>query len=439
MSLSPVKILIFSLLILTGIKVSAQTGSTSDPLSGRENNPYSKFGIGELVNGNNTVLRGMGNISSAFESPFEMNTENPASYSFLSRTTFEMGATASVRYIKSSGLNYTTGTTTISYFSLGFPVGNHAGLCFGFKPVSHEYYSMVDTMFSPKSPIGELMRSYRGEGGLNYPYIGGAWQYKGLSLGLNLGYVFGTIQQLTSTIPIDSNTYNRAYTTEFANYNLIGGLYWKAGVMYERKLDSDYTFRLGGTFALSQNLTNRLSAFEISSFNFQDTIVHDTIGNKGEQHGKLTMPMSYSIGVMFAKNDKWSVGLDYSFTQWSGYKSTIDPTLNTAVGSQAYKLSLGGEYLPDLNNIRNYWSRVTYRWGLYYGTDYLNIEGTQLPNYGVTAGLSLPVRRSTSHLHMAFDIGRLGNTTGTLLQQTYIRYTLGVSFNDRWFVKRRYD
>jgi hypothetical protein len=445
MLLSPVKIFISVLLILTGVNVTAQTSTssttdnTSNPLNGRENNPYSKYGIGELVNPNNAVLRGMGNVSSAFENPYEMNTENPASYAFLSRTTFEMGATASVRYIKGSGLNYTTGTASLSYFTIGMPVGKNAGFCIGFKPITHEYYSMADTITSPQSPIGQVARSYSGEGGLNYAYLGGAWQYKGLSIGVNLGYMFGTIQQITSTVPIDTNSFNRAYTADFANYNQIGGLYWKAGIMYERKLDSDYTFRLGGTFALTQNLTDRLNAFQISIYNFGDTIVNDTSVNKGEQHGLLTMPMTYSIGAMLVKNDKWSIGADYSFTQWSGYKSTVDPTLNTGVGSQAYKISLGGEYIPDINNIRNYWSRLTYRWGVYYGTDYLNIDGTQLPNYGITAGISLPFRRSTSHMHMALDLGRLGTTTGSLIQQTYVRYTLGISFNDRWFVKRRYD
>jgi hypothetical protein len=164
------------------------------------------------------------------------------------------------------------------------------------------------------------------------------------------------------------------------------------------------------------------------------------MANAGEQHGKLYMPMSYSIGVMLQKNDHWDIGVDFSSTKWSGFNSTVDPTLVLGVGSQAYKVSIGGEFTPDINNIRNYWSRLTYRWGVYYGTDYLDLSGSsQLPNYGLTAGCSLPFRRSTSHLHMSLDIGRLGTTANNLMQQTYIRYTLGISFNDKWFVKRRYD
>src|ERR1700743_3384553 len=113
------KYLLVILLFTGGIRLSAQTttasttDNTSSPLSGHENDPYSKFGIGELSNGNNTVLRGMGNVTSAFENPYEVNSDNPASYSFLQRTTFEAGAMASTRTVSSQGQSYTTGTATL--------------------------------------------------------------------------------------------------------------------------------------------------------------------------------------------------------------------------------------------------------------------------------------------------------------------------------------
>src|ERR1043166_6839994 len=94
------KYLFIALILLGSISVSAQTNNTGIPTSGQENNPYSKFGIGEFQNGNNTSLRGMGNVTSAYESAYEINSDNPASYSFLQRTTFGMGATASSRRIE---------------------------------------------------------------------------------------------------------------------------------------------------------------------------------------------------------------------------------------------------------------------------------------------------------------------------------------------------
>lgn len=441
-------------LLSFGSGVLAQTGTISNPTNGRENNPYSRFGFGELVNGNSTVLKGMGNITSAFHDPYEINTDNPASYSFLQGTTFEMGASASTRTIKGSGLSYTTGTATINYLNIGVPLNKHSGLSFGFKPYSHSYYSLVDTLTgssNPPSPIGQVARSYNGEGGLNLAYLGAAAKWGEFSIGFNAGYMFGNFRNTTAAVPIDTSILNKAYTTEYTNYTRIGGLYWKAGFMYEHKIDSTpYTITIGGTVSLNQGITEKLNAFQISSYNFGDTLVNDTISKPGEQKGKLKLPLSYSIGVMLSKSDKWRVGLDYVGTQWSGYGSTPDSTMATGIASQSYKISLGGEYTPDVNNIRNYFSRVTYRFGLYYGSDYLKLPDplnptnyTQLPCYGITVGGSLPFKRTLgsypSHLHMSIDVGRLGTTANNLLQQTYVRFSLGVSFSSRWFIPRKYD
>ncbi len=434
---SRVKCIVIFLITLWGYESTAQTGTTSNPTNGRVNNPYSKYGIGELINGNSTVLRGMGNVTSAFENPYEVNSDNPASYSFLQRTTFEIGATGETRSVVGSGLTYRTGTASVSYLNLGIPVGKNAGICLGFRPYSHTFYDMADSQAA--TPIGLVEKRYNGEGGLNYVYLGGAAKHKGLSIGFNAGYMFGTIRNTAGVMAIDTQVINRAYTTEYTNYTQIGGIYWKGGIMYERKIDSDYTFRIGGTFTLSQKLTEHLNEYQISTYNFGDTLVNDTTVKNENQKGKLTLPMSYSIGVMIARNDKWNLGLDYTATQWSNFASTPDSHLTEQVGSGSYKISLGGELTPDMNNIRNYWSRVTYRMGLYYGTDYLKINNTALPFYGLTLGGSLPFRKSLSKLHMSMDIGRLGNTSNGLIQQTYFKFTLGVSFNDKWFIPRKYD
>ena len=94
---------------------------------------------------------------------------------------------------------------------------------------------------------------------------------------------------------------------------------------------------------------------------------------------------------------------------------------------------------PNPTSIHNYLAKVTYRLGFYYGTDFVSLQNTSLPVYGITFGGSLPFKRTTSRIHAAFDIGRLGTKTNGLIQETYVRFTLGVSFNDRWFKKRAYD
>ncbi len=432
------------LLIASGFSVFAQTTpSGSNPLNGRDNNPYSKYGIGELVNGNSTVLRGMGNITSAYANAYKINTDNPASYSFLERTTFEVGAVASSRTVHGTlngvDQSYKSGTATVAYLNMAVPINKRGGLSFGFRPYSHVYYALQDTIFTgstPSSPIGRAVRSYRGEGGLNQAFMGGSFRYKGLSAGINVGYLFGTIQNASYLFPDDTFTVNKAFNSAFTNYTRIGGVHWKGGLQYEMKLDSTHYLRLGGTLAMGQKLKQHFSEYHIITYNLTDTFFRDTSVNITEQEGKLTMPVSYSIGVMLGRKDKWAFGIDYAATQWSGFNSELNPSMNAGIASSSYKVSIGGEYTPDAENLRRYLSRGTYRIGAYYGTDYLKLQNLTLPYYGITVGASLPFRRSLSQIHMAIDGGVLGTTASGLNKQNYLRVTFGISLNDLWFVKR---
>jgi len=429
------------LFILLSNALYAQTSTISNPNSERENNPYSKYGIGELWNGNSTALKGMGNITSAYADPYQVNNDNPASYATLALTTFDVGLTGtSRRIVAGNGDAYNTGTASIGYLSMGIPLNKHGGLSFGFKPVSRAYYALVDTI---NTAMGQTMRSYAGDGGLTYAYLGGAYKYKGFSIGVNVGYMFGTFNNLTTVTSIDTAAIYVAYEAEFPRTTRVGGIYWKAGLMYEHPLaDSDYMFRIGGTFALSQNLNEKMNYYQVSTYNFGDTIVNDTTYRADALKGKLKMPTTFSIGALLSRTDKWNVGVDYSMTSWSTYNSSPNTDMNIGIASSAYKLSAGGEYTPNINELNNYFSRVTYRLGAYYGTDYIKLAGTTLPVYGVTFGGSFPFKRTArthSHVNASFDIGRLGTTSNNQLKETYVRFGIGINFNDKWFIPRKYD
>lgn len=437
----PVKCLATLLTLFLGTATFAQTSSYSNPNSENENNPYSKYGIGELWNGNSTAIKGMGSITSGYADPYIINSDNPASYSWLSATTFQGGLVGSYRTItNAAGASYSTGTASLGYLNIGFPIRHKGGISFGLKPVSHSYYALVDTSYTQ---LGRTMRSYAGDGGLSYAYLGGSYQFKGFSIGVNIGYMFGNYRNYTSVSSIDTLVTNRAYTAQFANYTNIGGLYWKGGLMYTHSIhDTGLTYSIGATLTLGQDLNERFSNYQISIFNFGDTIVNDTSTALADRKGKLRMPVSYSVGIMLANSDKWKAGVDFAMSNWSRFNSAPDSNMNLGVGSQSYKLSVGGEYTPNSADMQNYFSRVSYRMGFYYGQDYMRVQNTNLPVYGITLGASFPYKKNTrthSRIHTSFDFGRIGTQTGTLLQQTYIRFGLGLSFNDLWFIQRKYE
>lgn len=425
---------ILLIFIVSTSKVFAQTSTVSSPLSGRVNIPYSRFGIGEEWNSNNTLLKGMSNITSAFQDPYAINVDNPASFSFLRQTTFEAGAGSETHTLANNNTTYTTGTSTISYMNIAFPVSKHFGLCLGLRPYTHVYYNLADTSIGGSDTLigKQIIHNYSGGGSVNYLFVGFAGQYKGFSAGFTAGYLFGNITNISRLINNDT-TYS--YNSTFEQITKVGGLYWKGGLLYETPLNTKYTLRIGATASIQQTLNVWRNEYWIASYSLADTFIADTTYAAKESKGTIVMPMSYSFGIQLANTDQWMLGIDYTATQWGQFRSFGSPD---SFASQSSKLSVGAQFTPNSAS-RNYWSRVTYRMGLYYGTNYIYLRNTDFSNYGVTLGASFPFRRTADRVHMAMDFGRTGTTDNGLIQDTYFKFSLGISFNDKWFVKRRYE
>lgn len=429
MSLKPAKVLLFASLPFWGnATVFAQ--NIDRPY---ENNPYSRYGLGEEQNAINPALKAMGSISAAYQDPYVINTDNPASYARIKHFTYEAGGEGRMRTVISGNDKYQTGTATLSYLNLAVPMGKYAGMLIGFKPMTKVSYSLYDTS---QTLIGSTSTSYTGTGGANNFFIGGAGTYKGFSLGANVGYMFGTIRQASwfKTTSVQLNLNN----SEFSHISNIGGMYLKLGGLYEQNIKEDYTIRLGVQADLKQNINSELNEYWISHpFYASDTTGADTAYSKKGVKEKITLPATYAFGLQFAKTDKWMIGVNYKTTKWSQFNN---PNVKDSIGSNAYKFSIGGEYTPNALSLYKYWQRVTYRAGFYYGKDFISINGNQANYYAATFGLSLPFKRSTDRIQTAFEIGQMGNKTSGSLQQNFVRFSLGISFNDKtWFVKRKYD
>ena len=396
--------------------------------SNRENAPYSRFGIGEFRNGINPVMKGMGSISTAYSSPFSVNTDNPASYASILLTTYEGGLQGSRRTIRSGSDKVRAGMATINHLNMGVPVGKHAGLAFGFKPITHIYYRLHDSSNVPG--YGDAVRTFAGDGSLNYAFIGAAGKYKGLSIGANFGYMFGTT--LYSSLLQSNDAAQHVNDAFFAKAVKTGGIYWSTGAMYESKIKNGKWLRFGATFTLNQELDSKLDDLHISS----NAGGSDTTFSKVGQKGKLTMPMMYGFGVQYSDSAKWTVGLDFKGANWSQYQSFAR---TDSVADLSYTMAVGGEFTPDPTSIRKYFSRVTYRLGFYYGQDYVYVRNTPINYYAVTFGAAIPFKKFSDRINTAFEIGRRGTETNGLFTESFFKCTVGISLNSQWFIKRQYD
>src|SRR6187455_2358186 len=118
MSDSSVRRLLTATLLCAATAAAAQNGNSS-----KENDPYSRYGLGEPLSGANVLNRGMGYTTVAFQNSAAINTENPASYSTLRLTTYEGGFTGGFRSILTDNKSYQSGSANLAYLRVGIPLG----------------------------------------------------------------------------------------------------------------------------------------------------------------------------------------------------------------------------------------------------------------------------------------------------------------------------
>ncbi|MBS1615332.1 MAG: hypothetical protein JST06_04355 [Bacteroidetes bacterium] len=425
--------LLAAALVCVTSAAAAQNGN-----SNKENDPYSRYGLGEMTTGTSVLNRGMGYTSTAFQNAAALNTDNPASYPSLRLTTYEAAFTGGLRSIDAGNQNYNTGSLTLSYLRVGIPLGKHGGMAFGLEPRSHVYYHNVDTAATlinengGSTIINKNASEYTGEGGLNYAFIGGGYSFGGFSFGANFGYLFGNIRNTSRLVNLDST---KMLGSDFSRYTRIGGIYWKGGLQWHDTLRNGWNYRLGATLELSQQINASRETYGSSFFYYGLQEVQDTAYSLPGQQGKITIPATYSFGAQLGGGN-WSLAADITRTDWNQYQNF---GLSDSVTDKTMRYSLGGEFTPAPGSVYHYFQRVTYRMGFYYGDDYVQLHDTKLNYYGLTVGASFPFKRGADRVHTALEFGRRGTTENGLVQMNYFRLHLGISLNDRWFIKRKYD
>lgn len=402
---------------------------------GRISSPYSRFGIGDIMSTAGVNQRAMGGIGYGISSPFFINAMNPASYVSIDTLSFifDIGADARQTNLRTLDFSETATAASLSYLKFGFPVTRWWRGAFGLLPYSSTSYHMQDR--SVEEGIGSIKRIYKGDGGINRVFVGSSFKlHSTLSVGFNFGYLFGTINQSSANTFPDS-AYRMNY--KIVSSTKVNDLYMDYGIYYRKTLKNK--MQLSAGLALSNN--HQVNAtieqlgyrYFISSTGLDNVV--DTIVNVKAKKGSITLPTNLGFGVALSKTDNWLIGADVQYQLWEDYKyfGRSDSLQNTL------RLSLGGEYTPSISTVSNYFQRLTYRGGLTYQNSFLELRGQRINEFGISFGLALPLPRTRSTLNIAAELGTRGTTAQNLIKENYVRFTLGLSIFERWFIIRKYD
>lgn len=418
----------------------------------QENSPSSRYGLGDVVPKGNIVNRAMGGVVAAFSDYSSINFVNPASYGNLQSTIFDIGLGVDTRTLKSTTppASFSSTNAAITYLQLGFPIkmkkankkGIYWGMNFGLKPVSRINYKISTREYL--TGIDSLGTIYEGTGGVNQAYLGTGVRIKNFSIGVNGGYMFGD-KDYSTNLTFLNDTVQYAQSNS-ANRTTFGGLFINGGIQYEKRIKLKNKKESILRFGAYGNLKQTLSAHQDL---LRETVFFDATGNKirvdsvkqTNTDGDIIYPAAIGVGVSYHSNN-WLFAADYETTKWEDYRFYGQPDMV----QNSWKIRLGTEYLPLRDNTpyKKYFSFVRYRFGFYYGPDYIKIKDPR-PEYGFSfgAGFPLKLRRGyyetqTSLLNTAIEFGSRGDKNSNLREST-LRISVGFSLSDLWFGRAKYQ
>ena len=397
------------------------------------NSPYTRYGYGDLSDQSFGNSKAMGGIAFGLRDGAQINPLNPASYTAIDSLTFlfEGGVSLQNMNISGSGVKLNAKNSSFDYLAMQFRLHPRIAMSIGLLPFSNVGYSVSDSKVD--NGVSQT-RSFTGDGGLHQLYGGiGVKVLKNLSLGVNASYFWGDITRTRTIIyPATSESYSyiQQMGVSISDYKL------DFGTQYTLDFNKKHSMTIGAVFSPKHKLNNDYTV---------TTQVSTT--NSNNLDATLELPNTFGVGFTYNYDKRLTVGADYSLQQWSKTKfdvNTSDEAVRedfneTYTYCNRHKVSVGAEYIPNLMG-RSYLSHIKYRLGAYYTTPYYKIGGKEATReYGVTAGFGLPVPRSRSILSISGQFVRISGQESAFVNENIFRVSIGLTFNERWFFKRRVE
>ena len=403
-----------------------------------ENSPYSRYGLGDLLPPGNIVSRGMGGIAAADSNRFSINSLNPATYSSLLYTTFDFGIEIDSRTLRTIDppRKFSSVSPMISYIQLGIPLNKKRtwGMNFGLRPITRINYKLEK---SEKINGDSIFTLFEGRGGSHEVFAGTGVAIKKFSVGINLGYMFGSRDYSSRRSFLnDTVLFYKSNHQTMSNYH---GFLLNGGIQYGTKLNKNMWVRVGAFGNMQQNFKGAKDIIrETFDYNSDGTFTIDSVFADKNIPGDLKYPSSYGFGFLIDRENKWKFGADLRMANWDNYSFFNEKELV----QNSWSVHFGGQIIPNALKGKSYWTLVAYRLGFAYGKDYLQVDNN-LPVWTFTLGAGFPMRRTyqsnqVSIINMGLEFGQRGNKQNALRENLF-RFSLGFSLSDLWFRKYQYQ
>ena len=397
--------------------------------------PYSLNELGEINFLGNVSNLSMGGIDSAIDS-IEFNINNPSSLAKLKTTNYLIGT-----FYKSTGISNVNSTdnintANINYIAVGIPT-KIFGFGFGVLPYSSVGFNLQSTEeYNTANSINS--RLFGAEGNINRAFVSiGLPLLKYLSIGASANYNFGKFN------------YEKFNLIENVNYGIfsnssseISGFTYNFSSNLSIPLKNDFTLNLVYSFYPEGDLdsynieslyTSNSSSISLESLG---DFVDIDLNSRGLENTKLPVPKKsvYSLGL--EKKNSWFLGFQYESKLSSNFENVFLDIQNVSY-RDSNSLSIGGYIIPDSSSLISYWKRVKYSIGIKNEKKSIIVNNLPVNHFSLNLGLGLPIA-GLSKANLGLEIGKVGDND-SLVKENYLALRLGLSLNDVWFIKRKYN
>lgn len=408
---------LFTIIAIFSVVVANAQDNTSSP--------YSFYGTGLSAFNGSAENRAMGGLSIRADS-IHYNFENPAALGALQLTTYTVGVTQGFTSIEDAERKEDFRNTSFDYLAVAIPTGR-LNFAFGLTPFSSVGYKIEEQTSSK-------LAEFEGRGGINNLFLAFGYRIKkGLRVGIEGSYNFGKIRNknllLQDRVQYGSREKNRANLSGFS---------FKLAAQYEAKLNRNLTLTTSASYrpeaTMKSNNTRQLATIALSSSR-EESIVDEREIDMADKH--FNLPSDLRVGAGIGKFQKWFVGVEYEQIGKNEFKNSSLSSGNFDF-KQANVYRIGGLYIPKYNDINSYFNRITFRAGLRYQELGLQINNQNIDEFGISFGMGLPAGDYLSNINLGIEYGQRGTTSADLVKESFFNVFVGISLNDRWFIKRKY-
>lgn len=426
---------VLALLLTTAIfPTMAQTNGS--------NTPYSRYGFGLMSDRAEGFNKGMAGLAYGMQNGKELNVKNPASYAAIDSLSFlfDFGMSLQNGNFNQGGKKVNARNAAVDYMTMGFRLAPRLGMSIGLLPFSTIGYSLNDQSTLGLTG-GEVVQTttYSGDGGLHEVYAGWGWRpFRPLSIGANVGYLWGDMGHTVLASFSDANisSRRRRYEADIRTYKVDFGL------QYRQRLNRKNSLVFGLHYGLGHDVNS-------AAYYYDQKIQSGTIANGDTLRcaNAYQLPHTFGVGLVWEYRGRLRVGGDYTFSKWDDVKSPIvnvrpdgnqEYVTHTGDFMNQHKVAVGAEFLPNPEGLK--WrDHVRYRVGFSYTSPYARIDGRDGPtSYCVSLGAALPIvntNNNRSLINVALQYENVRPKVAGMVKEQYLRICIGISFNERWFMK----